>query len=165
MIEYITDPTLMISGIAATYSLAYRYLTQKFGNRERVKEIQKTFNDLNKEFSEASKKNDQQKVQQIMKKQQEAMPMLTESMILQFKPMLFVLPVLLIIPPILRDHFTSFVIQLPFSIPVFIQHFEKFPNWRDTFGPVGWFFISIFIIQIILTILLGAYSKLKGKKQ
>ena len=155
------DPTYLIASVGAAYSLAYRLVQKKFGNMKRVKEIQKQFSDLNKELSEATKKNDQAKVQEIMKRQQEVMPLLNESMIIQFKPMIFVLPLIFLIPMVLRDHYNWFSIKIPFAIPVFFQHFENFPNWRDTFGPVGWFFITIFLFQIAASLLMTIYNKLK----
>ncbi|MFH1285656.1 MAG: EMC3/TMCO1 family protein [Candidatus Micrarchaeota archaeon] len=142
-----------ISLLALVYSLFTAYVTNRFGNRERVKEIQKIMGDLSKNFNEATKRGNKDEIKKAEEEQAKMPNLLMESMILQFKPLIFSLPLLIILPMILRSLFPVFEITLPFSLPIFIQNFDKFPNWRNVFGAVGWFWVVLlfggFAMQMI----------------
>ncbi|OIO21712.1 hypothetical protein COV61_03675 [Candidatus Micrarchaeota archaeon CG11_big_fil_rev_8_21_14_0_20_47_5] len=155
----------IIFAIAFLYSILSTFITRKFGNYNRIKEIQKTFNEISKEMSDASKANDKLRTDVAMKRQQDAMPQLWESMFLQFKPLIIILPLLFILPPLLRDNFPGFTIELPFQIPVFIQNFEHFPNWRSLFGPVGWFWISVIICALFISLGMKVWEERQKEKK
>ncbi len=151
--------TYIIFACALVYSVFSTIVTRKFGNYKRIKEIQDTFNSLSKEMNEASKENNKAKLDEIIARQNAAMPMLWESTVLQLKPLLILLPILFILPGMLRDQFKEFIITLPFQLPVFIQNFENFPNWRDTFGPVGWFWVSVLFCALLVSAGVKAYEE------
>ncbi|MEM2963572.1 MAG: EMC3/TMCO1 family protein [Candidatus Anstonellales archaeon] len=152
------SPILIIFLSAFAYSLLSTYITRKFGNYKRIKEIQETFRAISKEINEASKSSDKNRLDEAIARQNAAMPLLWESMVLQIKPLIFLLPVLFIIPSLLRDNFPTFSIKLPFALPIFIQNLENFPNWRDTFGPVGWFWLSVIFSALLVSLALKIYE-------
>ena len=160
------DPNAVyiIFAVSFCYSLFSTFVSRKFGKPERIKEIQKTFSSLSKELKEASKSQNKAQMDEVIARQNAAMPMLWESMVLQMKPLIIILPVLFIIPGLMRDNFQNFIIQLPIHLPIFIQNFENFPNWRDTFGPVGWFWISVILCAILISVSIKAYEKFAQRK-
>jgi uncharacterized membrane protein (DUF106 family) len=149
----------------AAYALFSSFIINKVGNPRRIKEIQAESARLNKKMQEAAKSKNQAMIESVNKEYEKFMPQIWEMMILQMKPMIIVLPVLLILGPALQAIFHDFIIILPFKIPIFLQHLDRFPNWRDTFGAYGWFYISIFIAGISLSIIKGAWNKYFAKKQ
>gem|GEM_PF-1259330 len=154
-----------ISAIGIAYSIISIYMTRRFGNRERIKEIQKRVNDITKRQNEAMKRGDEEELKRLEPEQAELPGLLKESMILQFKPLLFLLPFLLILPNMARSLFPDFVINLSFHVPVFIQHFERFPNWRNEFGAVGWFWLSFLFSSLSTQLLIGLKNKLGNAKK
>jgi len=91
----------------------------------------------------------------------------------QMKPLILIIPALAILTPVLHDSFPRFAITLPFSLPIFVQQlgmlfdlsvlsdFNKFLNWRDTFGPVGWFWVSVLFFSLGKSLLMAIYNKIK----
>jgi len=161
------DPTLAfaaITGMSILYSALSLIITQKYGNKQRVKEIQARINSVSKGYSDALKRNDKADLAKYEAEHARLPELLKESMFLQFKPLLITLPFLFILPWVVRTYFQDFVITLPFSLPVFIQHFEHFPNWRNVFGPVGWFWVSFIFASLSASLLTQTYKKLQGKK-
>ena len=153
---------------AGAYALFSQYVTRRFGNQVRVKEIQKEMNDINKRYSESLKSKDESKVKKAEADQSRVPKLMMEMMMYQFKPMLILLPVLFIFPAFLRSQFPGFEITLPVDVPVFLQHFERFPNWRHLFGTYGWFWVAVIFISLLASLLAGAVNRAKerisGKK-
>ncbi|GEM_PF-6739627 len=64
-----------------------------------------------------------------------------------------------------QNMFSGFVIKLPISLPIVIQNFEKFPNWRDTFGPNGWFWLCVVFAGLGASIIKSINEKKDGAKK
>ena len=153
-----------VSAIGIAYSLISIIITKRFGNRERVKEIQKEVNEINKRYTDALKRGDKAEVARTQAEQARLPGLLKDSMILQFKPLVLLLPFLLVLPAVARMLFPDFVITLSFDIPIFIQNWERFPNWRSEFGAVGWFWLSFLFSSLSAQLLIGVKDKLGGRK-
>ncbi|MCK4714397.1 MAG: DUF106 domain-containing protein [Candidatus Aenigmarchaeota archaeon] len=152
-----------ISAIGITYSMISIMITRRFGNRSRIKGIQKQINETTKEYNEAMKRGDEAEMKRLGPEQAKMPGLLKESLILQFKPLIFLLPFLFVLPNVARTLFPEFVIQLSFDVPVFIQHFERFPNWRNEFGAVGWFWLSFLFSSLSCQLLVGLKKKLSKR--
>lgn len=155
----------VIAITAMLYSVASIFITSKYGNKERVKQIQDEMKAINKEYTESLKSNDKKRIEKAEKEQARIANLLKESMILQFKPLIFTLPLLLLIPMILGNTFPDFVIQLSQPIPVFIQHLEQFPNWRSVFGSRGWFWVSLVFTSLAMQLIVQGIKKIKEMKK
>lgn len=154
----------VIGFLALLYSLFTQIITSKFGKRDRVKQIQDDMKRINAQYSQALKSNDEKRIKEAEEEQKKIPALLQESMILQFKPLIITLPILLILPIILRMLFPFFEIKLTQSLPIFIQNWEQFPNWRDTFGAVGWFWIAFIFGGLLMQGIVGGVKKLKKQK-
>jgi len=164
----IEDAALSFFAIGLTaicYSLLSRYIQKRIGNRDRVKEIQDEVNRINTKLKSAVGSGNEKKQQEAEAEQEKLADLLKESMMLQFKPLLVSLPMFIGISWALRQVFPTFSIKLAFSIPVVIQNLENFPNWRDTFGPVGWFVIALLVSGILMQVIVSRIEALKGKKK
>ncbi|VVB57056.1 Uncharacterised protein [uncultured archaeon] len=153
-----------IGALAVGYALLSQFIIAKIGNPKRIKEIQAESTRLSKEMQEAAKSKDERRIEALNKEYEQFMPKITEMMVIQMKPMIVILPLLFILTPAVRGFFGEFVITLPVSLPIFIQHFEKFPNWRDTFGAYGWFWICVIFAGLAISLIKGQWEKYKGNK-
>lgn len=148
---------------AALYVLFSQFVTKKFGNPDRVKQIQQEMTDTNKKYAEALKSKDESKIKKAEADQARIFPLMMESMKYQFTPLLILLPLLWVLPGFLKNQFPVFEVETPVAIPVFIQHFEKFPNWRAEFGTYGWFWVAVVFIGLFAFLLVTLYEKATGK--
>jgi hypothetical protein len=81
--------------------------------------------------------------------------LLKESMMLNFKPLIVTLPAFFGITWLLRMVFPSFKITLGVYLPIFIQNFDRFPNWRNEFGVTGWFVLSLLFAGLLMQFIIG----------
>lgn len=162
------DYQISMYGIIAVglgYTLLSTFIMQKLGNPKKVKEIQEESKTLSKEMQEAVKAKDEKRIEEINKRYEAYLPKMSELMILQMKPLIIIFPLLFLLTPIIKSTFAGFVITLPFSLPIFIQNFDKFPNWRDTFGPLGWFWIVVVFGGLAISLIKGQWEKYQGQKK
>ncbi|MEW5902411.1 MAG: EMC3/TMCO1 family protein, partial [Acidobacteriota bacterium] len=151
----------------AIYALFAQFVQKKFGNPQRVKEIQKEMQEINKRYAEALKSKDDSKLKKADADQRRIPALMTESMKFQFIPLLVLLPVLFVLPNLLRGQFPVFEVELPFPVPLFplhfLQHFnfDGFPNFRTVFGSYGYFWVAVFFIGILAQGALWIYGKAK----
>lgn len=71
--------------------------------------------------------------------------------------------------------FKGFEIKLPIKLPVFIvnlfniplmfEDFNKYLNWRDTFGPYGFFWVCVIFAGLGISIINSIRDKYFGKKE
>jgi uncharacterized membrane protein (DUF106 family) len=148
---------------AAAYVLFYQFIVKRFGNPVRVKEIQEEMNRMNKNYQDSLKSKDESRIKKAEQDQSRIFSLMMESMKYQFIPFFIVLPIIFVLPSFLKGQFPVFEVELPFSFPVAIQHFERFPNWRSVFGTFGWFFMSVFFISSLSQIIIWLYNKATGK--
>ena len=128
-----------------------------------MKQIQKEISDITKKQQAAIKKNDEAELKRLEAENARIPALLKESMIMQFKPLIFLLPFLLVLPALARMLYPDFIINLPFQLPVFIQLFERFPNWRSEFGAVGWFWLSFLFASLMAQALVERLPKMVAK--
>jgi uncharacterized membrane protein (DUF106 family) len=164
------DPIYAIAAISGVYVLISRELMNRFGERDKLKAIQKEQGALNKEFQEAMKSKDDKKIEEINKKYEKFTPKIKEMIILMYKPFIILIPLVIIFPAVAKSVYPEFVIVLPFELPVFVQSFpylfhldidgfiNDFPHWRDTFGAVGWFWISVICLSMVFALVKKAYD-------
>ena len=157
--------TWAIVALAIGYALLSQFIIAKLGNPKRIKEIQAESTRLSKEMGEATKSKDQVRMDALNKEYSDFMPKLTEMMVIQMKPMIVILPLLFILTPAVKSFFSGFIITLPFSLPIFIQNLDKFPNWRDTFGPYGWFWICVIFAGLAISLIKAQWEKHMGQKK
>ncbi len=155
--------TYALAAIGIGYAALSAFLVQKIGNPKRIKEIQSESTRLQKELDAALKAKDDSKIESVNKEYETFMPKMMEMFVLQMKPMIVIIPLLFILTPALRSWFANFTIKLPFMLPIFIQNFDKFPNWRDTFGAVGWFWLCVIAAGLGISIIKSVYDKLSPK--
>jgi len=151
--------------IGVGYSLLSTFIMQKLGDPKRVKAIQDESAQLSKEMSAAVKAKDERKIEDVNKRYEAYFPKMSELMILQMKPLIIIFPLLFLLAPIIRSTFTGFTIILPVYLPVFIQNLDKFPNWRNTFGPYGWFWLCVLVGGLAISLLKGQWEKYQGQKK
>jgi len=153
----------IILTIAIGYIALYEIASKLLVNKEKIKEINQRSKQLQQELSKATKEKNEKKLEEISKEYEKLMPQVMHATLMQLVPLIIVLPILSIILTYLKNNFTNFIIKLPFSLPIFIQNFNNFPNWRDTFGPVGWFWLSVIGISLVISFVRFAINKLKEK--
>ena len=158
------DPTVaffVITVTALLYSAMSLHISKTIGNRRRVKEIQDEMNrisaklrklDLNSESGKKEAEAEQGKIPELM----------SESMMLQFKPLVIMIPIFLLLSYIVKNVFPTFTIKLAFALPIFIQNLDRFPNWRDEFGPLGWFVLCLLFSGLLMQFIIDKTTKKKG---
>jgi uncharacterized membrane protein (DUF106 family) len=143
----------VIASIAFAYAIGSNWIVQKIGNPKRIKEIQQESKDLQKEMNDAFKAKDDKRLEEVNQRYSKFMPKMMEMMFLQMKPMLVILPALIVLMPLVKGNFTDFIITLPIKLPIFIQNLQNFPNWRDTFGVMGWFWLCVIAAGLTISII------------
>lgn len=149
------------------YSIFSLHVTKTLGKRTRVKQIQEEVNRISKRMPDTHKMSEKEKLE--FQKEQDKLPsLLSESMSLQFKPLLISLPIFIVLSYLIKTYFPYFSIQLSFSIPTFpyywlILRFDNFPNWRDTFGPFGWFILTLLLSSLMAQAIIPRIEKRRTK--
>ena len=151
--------------IGVGYSLLSTFIIQKLGNPKKVKAIQEESTQLSKEMSAAVKAKDERRIEEINKRYEAYFPKMSELMILQMKPLIIIFPLLFLLAPLIRSTFSGFTIILPLYLPIFIQNLGNFPNWRNTFGPYGWFWLCVLVGGLAISLLKGQWEKYQGQKK
>ncbi len=159
-----TTAFFAITVIAVVYSAITTHITKTWGNRARVTQIQAEMNRINNMMTEAVKHNDEKKKKEAEAEQGKIAGLMKESMILQFKPLVVTLPVFIGLSWVLRTTFPEFQIKLAVALPIFIQNFNNFPNWRDTFGVIGWFILALLVSGLLVQFITGKISEMRKKK-
>jgi len=157
------EPTVAFFAITLTalvYTAFSIHITGVIGNRKRVKEIQEEMNRISAKLREIDY-NTEAGRKEAEEEQRKIPALMNESMMLQFKPLLITLPLFLIMSYIVRTLFPNFVIKLAFALPIFIQNLDRFPNWRDEFGPLGWFILCLLFSSILMQVII---DRTKGRK-
>lgn len=161
---------IVITAVAGLYSLFLRYMIYEIGGMGKVlemnKKMQEEMRKLNKEYLEAARARNDKVLREIEARMN---TMALDLMKMQVKPMLVTIPLLLfsgLISWLLMHLFPDFVVVLPVHLPVPQANFDHFINWRDTFGPVGWFWISFMVSSLVAQFKVGgAKNEAKQKKK
>ena len=156
--------TVIIAAIGIGTSFLISLLMEKYGGRGRIKEIQGEINKVNKDMMEATKNNDKARLAKLEKEADKLPALMKESMILNFKGMAIALPLIIIAPWIVINAFPGFVITLPFNLPVPFRS-ENIIDWRSTFGPNGWFWITFIFLGGALQLVYSQVKNMKKDKQ
>jgi len=156
--------TVIIAAIGIGTSFLISLLMEKYGNRKRIKEIQGEINKVNKDMMEATKRKDEAKLAKLEKEADKLPALMKESMILNFKGMAIALPLIIIAPWIVINAFPGFIITLPFNLPVPFRS-ANIIDWRSTFGPNGWFWITFIFLGGALQIVHSQVKNMKKDKQ
>jgi uncharacterized membrane protein (DUF106 family) len=152
---------------AIVYSVISIHIAKTIGNRTKLKQIQEEINKINKKMQEMHKMSEKEKAE--FQKEQDKLPaLLSESMVLNFKPLLISLPIFFVLSYLVRTYFPSFHIQLSFSIPTFpyywlLLRFDNFPNWRNEFGSLGWFILTLLVSSLISQAVIQQIEKRRKK--
>ncbi|MEM4332291.1 MAG: EMC3/TMCO1 family protein [Candidatus Micrarchaeia archaeon] len=160
--------TIIICILAGAYALVFRYIVYEIGGMklvmEKNKEMQEEMRAIQKKYFDAAKAHRDKELKEYESKMnQMAMDMLK----MQLKPMLFTLPLLLVTSLIasqLYVHFFDYIIHTPIALPIPFNHGELI-NWRTSFGPVAWFWISFMLVSLVAQVKLGGKTNGKTKRQ
>jgi len=134
---------ILIIIIAVAYTVTSIFVQRKLSNPKRMREIQYKTKLMQKEMNEMLKNKASQ--EQLMAKQKEFMPLMGEQMKNSMKPMLVILPLLLII----------YYVIMP-ALPIFSSNLG---------GSKLLFFIAIFVLGIVSSIIIFIYDRGKTKKE
>ena len=156
--------TALISSFAIASSLSMTFILRKLNISTRLQEIQKANNELNKEYFKALSKKDMKKLDELEPKLKESQKSTSEILKLQLKSMAILMPFAFLVPPFVQSIFSSFMITLPFQIPVPFRPTFFEISWRDTFGAFGWFWVSFVLLGGFAQLILGQLRKRQAKK-
>lgn len=167
----LSDPiiiTILICALAGAYGALFRYVVYELGGMKAVmeknKQMQDEMKDLQKKCIDAAKAHRERELKQYEEKMSS---MAMEMLKMQLKPMLFTLPLLLvtyIIAMELMVYFSTYIIMTPVPLPIPFNHGEII-NWRMSFGPVAWFWISFMLVSLVAQVKLGGNNNAKAKRQ
>lgn len=155
MVDFVTAAIAVVS---ITTSLGITHLLERFKISTRMKEIQKFTGKVNKEYFKALKDKDTKRLDELEPELQKSQKMSMESMGLSMKSMAIVLPVAFVLPQLMVMLFPSFIITLPFDLPVPSRDLFDLANlisWRDTFGARGWYWITFIFLGGITQLIVG----------
>lgn len=159
----------VIALFGLVYAVFLRVVLYRFlGMDKMMKEMtakQKNMQKMNKEYLEAVKTGNTAKSSEFEK---EMNSMLTGMLKSQFKLLIFTLPLIFVygfISSQLMVYFGEFIITLPFHIPIPQLNLSQLLNWRDTFGPVGWFWITFLLSSVAAQVVQKGYEKVKKNKE
>lgn len=159
----------VIALFALMYAIILRVFLYEFlGMNKIMKSMtsqQKEMQKMNKDYLEAIKDGNTAKSSEYEK---EMNSMLSGMMKAQFKILIFTIPLIFVygfISQQLMANFGEFIITLPFYLPIPQFNLEQLINWRDTFGPVGWFWITFLISSVAAQIVQGQLEKANKSKE
>lgn len=151
------------------YAVVLRLILYRFlGMDKMMKDMtaqQKDMQKMNKDYLDAVKSGDTKKTGEY---EAQMNSMLSGMLKAQFKILIFTLPLIFVygfISSQLMAHFGEFLITLPFHIPIPQFNLEQLINWRDTFGPVGWFWITFLLSSVAAQVVKGGIAKVKESKE
>lgn len=171
------DAVYVVFAIGATYSLCSQFIMNKLVDRKKMKEIQEESKRLQKEMSAATKANDEKRLADVSTEYEKFMPKMMEMSFMQLKPLIIIIPALMVLMPFLHENFADLIITLPISLPIIYDGFPKLfsldiggfidglPYWRNIFGSKGWFWISVIIVSISVSLIRALHNKIKGNTQ
>jgi uncharacterized membrane protein (DUF106 family) len=158
--------------VIALFGLVYAVflrvvLYRVLGMDKMMKEMtakQKDMQKMNKEYLAAVKNGDTTKSSEF---ESQMNSMLTGMLKSQFKLLIFTLPLIFVygfISSQLMVYFGEFLITLPFQVPIPQLNLSQLINWRDTFGPVGWFWITFLLSSVAAQVVQGGIRRVKESK-
>ncbi len=146
--------------VAFVFSILSWLANNKFGNRKKLKKINKEIQAFQKELNAATKANDKKKLKELDKREDEVMEKTREMMTLSFKPLILILPLFwgayaFILPSL----FPEFIItNLPFHLPSSLFVWQP---WKDYLGARGLFIYSLLLFGLTLQLLEKMVEKVK----
>lgn len=159
----------VIALFALMYAIILRVFLYEFlGMNKIMKSMtsqQKEMQKMNKDYLEAVKSGNTTKSAEY---EGQMNSMLSGMMKAQFKILIFTIPLIFVygfISQQLMANFGEFIITLPFYLPIPQLNLEQLINWRDTFGPVGWFWITFLISSVAAQIVQGQLEKANKSKE
>lgn len=156
---FFADATVEIAVWAVLFSILSFYINYRWGNREKVKQIQKEVQTYQKKMADAVKSKDDKKVQELQNQDREMMEKMQQMMLMPLKTMIIILPLFLIVITIIASTYPGFVIQLPVGL-----HIEEILSLKilqsSLYGPRGYFIVVSIVANLILEVI---YSQTIGK--
>lgn len=159
--------TFIITIVAGVYSAILRYVMYELGGMrklmEKNKKLQAEMKEINKKYISAARARRDHELKKYEHKMNQMAGDMLKS---QLKPMLITLPLLFVsmfIAGQLRAVYSDYVIILPFSLPVPHFSLDHLLSWRDTFGAVGWFWITFMLFSFIAQMKIGGVKNGKAK--
>jgi uncharacterized membrane protein (DUF106 family) len=159
----------VIALFGLVYAVVLRVFLYRFlGMDKMMKDMtsqQKDMQSINKEYLEAVKSGNTTKSAEYEKQMNSMLSGMLKS---QFKILIFTLPLIFVygfISSQLMANFGEFLITLPFHIPIPQFNLSQLLNWRDTFGPVGWFWITFLLSSVAAQVVQKGYEKVKKNKE
>lgn len=156
---FFADSTFEIAVWSFLFSLVSFYINYKWGNRQKVKQIQKEVQTYQKAMAQAVKDKNDAKVKELQNCDREMMGKMQEMMLLPLKTMIIILPLFFIVITLIDMTYKGFVIQLPFGL-----HISELLSLKileaSLYGPRGYFIVVSIFVNLLLELI---YSKTIGK--
>lgn len=159
----------VIALFALMYAIILRIFLYEFlGMNKIMKNMtsqQKDMQKMNKDYLEAIKSGNTAKSSEY---EAQMNSMLSGMLKAQFKILLFTIPLIFvygIISQQLMANFGEFIITLPVYLPIPQFNLDQLINWRNTFGPVGWFWITFLISSVAAQIVQSQLEKVNKQKE
>ncbi len=156
---FFADAITEITIWSILFSLLSFFINYKWGNRQKVKDIQKEVQDYQKQMAAAVKEKNDAKVKELQNKDREMMEKMQEMMLLPLKTMIIILPLFFIVITLITSTYHDFIIKLPFAI-----HISEILSLKifspSLYGPRGYFIVVSIFANLLLELI---YSKTIGK--
>jgi len=147
---------------ALVFSLLNYAINKKFGERDKVKALNKEVKDYQKQLSDAMRAKDEKKLEELQKRDSEMMGKMKDAMMLPFKALLITFPIFIILfNYILPGLFPAFATQLPFDIHL-NSLFALNVLHSATYGPKGFFIVCSIFWGLIVEVVASNWDKLRG---
>ena len=146
--------------ISFVFSIFSWLANNKFGDRKKVKRINKEIQAFQKELNEATKNNDKKKLKEFEKQDSEIMAKTKEMMMLSFKPLIVILPLFwgayaFLLPSLFPDFMVD---NLSFHLPSSIMFWLP---WKNYLGARGLFIYSLVLFGFALQLGEKVFEKVK----
>lgn len=157
---FFADSVVEIAIWSILFSLLSFFINYKWGNRQKVKDIQKEVQDYQKAMAAAVKEKNDPKIKELQSKDREMMEKMQEMMLLPLKTMIIILPLFLIVITLVSSTYHGFLIKLPFGL-----HISEVLSLKilepSLYGARGFFIVISIFANLILELI---YSNTIGKK-
>ena len=153
------DSVVEVAVWSILFSIVSFYINYKWGNRQKVKDIQKEVQDYQKQMAAAVKEKNDAKVKELQSKDREMMEKMQSMMLLPLKTMIIILPLFFIVITLITSTYHDFIVKLPIGIHI-SEIFALKILQPSLYGPRGYFIVISIISNLLLELI---YSNTIGK--
>jgi len=149
-----------VMAVSFAFSVVSWLVNTRFGDRKKLKKINKEIQAFQKELSEATKSGDKKKLKELGKRDSEVMDKTREMMMLSFKPLIVVLPLFWVAYAfVLPAFFPDFIVDnLSFYLPSSIMFWEP---WKNYLGARGLFIYALLVFGLSFQLIEKIFEKVR----